>query len=82
MLMQESDEVFIQVPEDTGRKLIAKNLRRIRLGLGMSQESVSAVAQLHRAYVSNLERCVTNISHDNLTRLANVLQVDLKELVS
>ena len=42
---------------------------------------MAELADFHRTYVSQLERCVTNISIDGLERLAMALGVDIKELL-
>ncbi|WP_159175174.1 helix-turn-helix domain-containing protein [Klebsiella pneumoniae] len=47
----------------------------------MSQEKTAELANFHRTYVSQLERCVTNISIDGLERLAYALEVDVTELL-
>lgn len=47
----------------------------------MSQEQLAEVAEFHRTYVSQLERCVTNITIDGLERLAEALEVDVIELL-
>lgn len=65
----------------TARERIAVNIRRLRKAQGMSQEQLAEVAEFHRTYVSQLERCVTNISIDGLERLAQVLGVDITELL-
>jgi len=57
------------------------NIRRLRTAKGLSQEQLAEVAQFHRTYVSQLERCVTNISIDGLERLAQALGVDIVELL-
>lgn len=48
----------------------------------MSQEKLAEMADFHRTYVSQLERCVTNISIDGLERLARSLDVDILELLA
>ncbi|GKL63118.1 hypothetical protein NUKP61_45870 [Klebsiella variicola] len=57
------------------------NLKRLRTEKGLSQEKIAELANFHRTYVSQLERCVTNISIDGLERLANALEVDVTELL-
>lgn len=42
---------------------------------------MAELANFHRTYVSQLERCVTNISIDGLERLANALSVDVAQLL-
>lgn len=63
------------------RACIGANIRRLRDARGLSQERLAELAQLHRTYVSQLERCVTNISIDRLERLAQVLGVGVTELL-
>jgi len=57
------------------RRLIAKNLKEIRLLRRLSQEELALIADVDRTYVSGLERCVRNPSVDLLDRLAGVLKV-------
>lgn len=63
------------------RRRVAANLRRLRKERGLSQEAMAELADFHRTYVSQLERCVTNISLDGLERLANALHVDVRDLL-
>ncbi|WP_058833572.1 helix-turn-helix domain-containing protein [Luteimonas abyssi] len=63
------------------RARIAANIRRLRKAQGLSQEGLAEVAEFHRTYVSQLERCVTNISIDGLERLAHALDVDVTDLL-
>ena len=63
------------------RRRIAVNVRRLRMERGLSQEGMAELANFHRTYVSQLERCVTNISIDGLERLAMALGVDVTELL-
>ncbi|WP_321184054.1 helix-turn-helix transcriptional regulator [Raoultella terrigena] len=60
---------------------ISLNLKRLRTEKGLSQEKTAELANFHRTYVSQLERCVTNISIDGLERLAYALEVDVTELL-
>lgn len=64
------------------RRRVAENLRRLRKERGLSQEVMAELAEFHRTYVSQLERCVTNISLDGLERLANALGVDVLDLLT
>lgn len=63
------------------RKRVAANIRHLRTAKGLSQEQLAEIAEFHRTYVSQLERCVTNISIDGLERLAQVLGVDITDLL-
>ncbi|MBT2145685.1 MULTISPECIES: helix-turn-helix transcriptional regulator [unclassified Rhodanobacter] len=65
----------------SARERVATNIRHLRKAKGLSQEQLAEVAEFHRTYVSQLERCVTNISIDGLERLALVLGVDITDLL-
>lgn len=47
----------------------------------MSQESLAALAQLDRSYMSSVERGLRNISVLNLARIAAALEVSVWELL-
>ncbi|HTJ93258.1 MAG TPA: helix-turn-helix transcriptional regulator [Pararobbsia sp.] len=62
------------LPEaNEARKLVAVNLRRLRLAAGYSQERMALLAGFHRTYVSQLERCKINLTIDAIWRLAQLL---------
>jgi len=63
------------------RERLAQNLREARVAKGTSQERLAEMAGFHRTYVSHVERAVTNVSLDNLERLAAALGVDPLELL-
>jgi transcriptional regulator with XRE-family HTH domain len=43
---------------------------------------MAEAADFHRTYVSQLERCITNISVDGLEQLALALGVDIIDLLA
>lgn len=63
------------------RDRLAENLRRVRLEREVSQETLGAECGLHRTYISQVERAATNITLDNLQRIAMVLDVDPADLL-
>jgi len=63
------------------RQTLAENLRALRSSMNLSQEQLAERAGFHRTYVSQVERCVSNISLDNLQKLADILQVEIWELL-
>jgi transcriptional regulator with XRE-family HTH domain len=65
----------------TARERISANVSRIRKARDLSQEQLAEMAEFHRTYVSQLERCVTNISIDGLERLAQALELDVIDLL-
>ena len=65
----------------TSRHIFASNLRRYRRMQEISQEALALKAGMSRAYVSEVERELRNISIDNMGLLAEALNVPLKDLV-
>lgn len=63
------------------RERIARKLKHLRTERKLSQEKMAELANFHRTYVSQLERCTTNISIDGLERLASALGVDISALL-
>ncbi|MFL9987297.1 helix-turn-helix domain-containing protein [Paraburkholderia sediminicola] len=58
------------------RRRVANNVWKLRTELGLSQEKLSDICGFHRTYVSQVERSATNVSVDNLQKLARGLDVD------
>jgi len=57
------------------RRLVGKNLRRLRLEKGWSQEELAFRSKLDRTYVSGVERGVRNPTVLVLSRLGGALGV-------
>jgi transcriptional regulator with XRE-family HTH domain len=64
----------------SGRGLIARNVRRIRVAKGISQERLAFDSGIDRSYLGGIEREAENPTVDLLDRLAGVLGVPLGEL--
>lgn len=64
------------------RRRLADNVRRLRLEKKLSQENLSEDCGFHRTYISQVERAVTNITLDNLQKIADALQVDPSTLLA
>ena len=63
------------------RMRLAVNLRRMRERRGWSQETLAEHAELHRTYVSGLERGTRNPTIGVLEKIARALNTDVSELV-
>jgi transcriptional regulator with XRE-family HTH domain len=63
------------------REVFARNLRRLRLEKGLSQETLAHDAGVDRTYISSLERCVYAASIDTVDKLASVLGVEASTLL-
>ncbi len=62
-------------------KEVGFNIRKIREERGLSQEKLAALADLHRAYVGQIERGEKNIGLKNLEKIAKALRVKTKDLL-
>jgi transcriptional regulator with XRE-family HTH domain len=58
------------------RRLVGKNLRRLRLEKGWSQEELAFRAKLDRTYVSGVERGVRNPTVLVLSQLGDALGIE------
>lgn len=57
------------------RKRVGANLKRLRRETGLSQEAFADEADLHRTYISGLERGVRNPTVTVLEKIAKALKV-------
>ncbi|MGH9611566.1 MAG: response regulator, partial [Bryobacteraceae bacterium] len=64
------------------RKEFGAAIRAHRLKLGMSQEALAERAELHRTYVTDVERGARNLSLESISRLARALDVSIDSLFS
>ena len=62
------------------RALVARNLRRLRVKRGLSQENLAVDAGIDRTYVSRLERQLENPTIAVLERLALALDTKITDL--
>ena len=60
--------------------LVARNIRRLRVARGLSQEVLAVDAEIDRTYISRLERGLENPSVAVLERLAKALSANIEEL--
>jgi len=58
-----------------------ERVREIRKEKGLSQEELAHKADLHRTYIGMIERAEKNITLINIEKIANALEVDIKELL-
>ena len=68
--------------EDTEARRVAfgNRVRALRESRKLSQESLAEIAELHRTYVSSVERGQRNIGLDNIFSIADALGVPAAEL--
>jgi transcriptional regulator with XRE-family HTH domain len=58
---------------------VARNIRRLRVAKGLSQEVLAVDAEIDRTYVSRLERGLENPTVAVLERLAKALSANIDE---
>jgi len=61
------------------KKKFGKNLKRLRLEKGISQESLALSADLDRTYIPSIEKGERNVSITVVEKLANALNVSILE---
>lgn len=69
------------MPNSKIQAAFGDHLRRIRGGVGISQEKLAEIAGLHRTYVSSVERGERNVSLETIERLAIALGCTLASLM-
>lgn len=60
---------------------IAKTLKKYRVGAGISQEQLAFKANLHRTYISQLERGLKSITVKTLFKITESLEVEIDEFM-
>jgi transcriptional regulator with XRE-family HTH domain len=60
--------------------IFGNKVREIRKTKNLSQEDLADKAELHRTYIGMIERAEKNITLINIQKIANALQVNIKEL--
>jgi transcriptional regulator with XRE-family HTH domain len=63
------------------RKNFGLRLKKLRISKGISQEKLGELADLHRTYISEVERGKRNISLDNIYILSKALGVTISQLL-
>lgn len=62
-------------------KTIGDNIRKYRNAKGISQETLAHQSDIDRTYMSYIENAKYNVSFKKLCDIANVLEIDVKELL-
>ncbi|WP_374596955.1 helix-turn-helix domain-containing protein [Brevundimonas sp.] len=64
------------------RSRLGANVKRLREQLGLSQEQLAFDAEMHRTYISGIERGVRNPTVTVLERLAIALKTKSSDLLT
>ena len=62
-------------------KKVGERIRKARLAKGLSQEELAFEADLHRAYIGQIERGEKNIGVQNLQKIATALKIRISKLI-
>jgi transcriptional regulator with XRE-family HTH domain len=62
-------------------KRVGLNIRKYREKKGWSQEQLAFEADLHRAYIGQIERGEKNIGLINLQKIADALKIQIQKLL-
>lgn len=62
------------------RVKFGSTLRRLRKDRSISQEAFAGKCDLHRTYISDIERGERNVSLENIEKIAKVLNIQISEL--
>ena len=60
---------------------IANVLRKLREKKGLSQEELSFHSELHRTYISQLERGLKSVTVKTLVKITDVLEIDIDDFM-
>jgi transcriptional regulator with XRE-family HTH domain len=60
--------------------IVGDNIRQIRMAQGVSQNQLAFEAGVTREFVNKVESGKNNISIKNLEKIADILEVDIKDL--
>lgn len=63
------------------KKKLGLKVKELRLRAGYSQEELADKANLHRTYMSDIERGERNVSIENIKKIADALNVEASELL-
>lgn len=61
-------------------KKFGENVKKYRIAKNLSQEELAEKANLHRTYISSLERGQRSISLKNIEKISRALDINEKEL--
>jgi len=71
---------MVKQSRNSARRILARNVRGLRLERGLSQHELAAEASMRQALVSEIEVGSANPTLDSLERLARALEIGLADL--
>lgn len=61
-------------------RVFGQRIKNLRIARGLSQEELAELANLHRTYISSIERGQRNVSLKNIEALAISLNISVEAL--
>jgi len=75
-------QTTLRKPGTAIRKVLAENVRTLRSRLGISQEELADLCNLHRTYVGAIERAERNVTLSTLEVFSKALGVSVPDLLT
>mgnify|MGYP000025693505 CR=1 len=63
------------------KRLVGQNIAKFRKERGLSQEELAFETDLHRTYISGIERGIRNPTIVNVQKIAEALKCDASDLL-
>ena len=63
------------------RIVLGRNVRELREGVDMSQETLASLCGISRGYISRIEKGRVNVTLGTIERIANVFNVEVIDLL-
>lgn len=64
------------------RKILATNVKKLREKVGLKKEKLSLALGFDNSYISKLEKSNVNITIDKISKIAEIFNVKVVELLS
>ena len=71
----------MKVKKDYIKRTLGLTVRKYRLEMGISQEKLAELTDLHRTYISDIERGSRNVAAINIVKLARSLKIKPSQLL-
>lgn len=66
--------------QDDIQKAFGQAIRKFRTNRGISQEKFANMCNLHRTYISDIERGLRNVSLENIDKMATALSINISDI--
>ena len=74
-------KIFHTMSSENILEIFGRNVQKYRKEKEISQEKLAEIAGVHRTYVGMIERAEKNITLRNMEKIANALNVKIKDLL-